>query len=84
MTFGSSPTFAVSNVWIPCSYLHKEPVSKLEYAADRNTYAYLMCLIPSSSPRTHGCHNGLPYCIVPRMIFDTFRPDDPRRTVVHS
>lgn len=30
---------------------------------------------------THFCQSLSPYCIVPRMIFDTFNPELPRRTV---
>jgi hypothetical protein len=39
-----------------------------------------MCLIPSSSPSTHGCHSGEPYDMHPKMIRETFRPDLPKRT----
>ena len=45
------------------------------------TYAYLICLIASSSPRTHSAQLGSPYDIAPRMIFETLRPEFPRRTV---
>src|SRR3984957_7901477 len=44
------------------------------------TYATLMCLMASSSPKTHSCHLGSPYCIVPKIILETFRPDWPNRT----
>jgi hypothetical protein len=48
---------------------------------DGSTHATLMCLIASSSPRTHSCHLGSPYCMVPKMILETLSPDCPRRTV---
>ena len=44
------------------------------------TYAALICSIPSFSPKTHGCHSGEPYCIVPRMILETLSPELPSRT----
>jgi hypothetical protein len=36
-----------------------------------------MCSTASSSPRTQSCHPLLPYCMVPSMILDTFRPEFP-------
>lgn len=45
-----------------------------------HTYANLMCLIASSSSRTHPCHSGLPYVMHPRTIFEIFSPELPRRT----
>lgn len=44
------------------------------------TYAYLICLMASSSSRTQSCQVLRPYCIVPKMILETFSPDFPRRT----
>lgn len=47
------------------------------------TYANLMCLMPSSSPRSQSCQPGSPYDMQPKMIFDTFKPELPRRTRDH-
>ena len=44
------------------------------------TYAALMCLIDSSSGKTHFIQSGEPYDIHPRMIWETFNPELPRRT----
>ena len=46
------------------------------------TYAYLMCLIPSSSGSTQFCQSGEPYDMHPKMIFETFSPEFPRRTMM--
>ena len=40
-----------------------------------------MCLIASSSGSTQSCQPFEPYDIQPRMIFETLRPEFPRRTV---
>ena len=47
----------------------------------RTTYANLMCLIASSSGRDQLWNSGEPYDMHPRMIFETFRPELPRRTI---
>ena len=57
--------------WISVSYFRK-----------LNTYAALMCFSPSSSPRTHGSHSGDPYDMHPSIIFDTLKPEFPRRTMM--
>lgn len=48
--------------------------------AEVKAYAYLICFIPSSSSSNQGIQSVLPYDIAPRMILETFRPDDPRLT----
>ena len=45
-----------------------------------STDAYLMCLIASSSGSTQFIQSLDPYDMHPRMIFDTFSPELPRRT----
>jgi len=44
------------------------------------THAALMCLIDSASSRTHSRQPGVPYDIQPRINFETFKPELPRRT----
>ena len=76
-------TLAVSKLWMPFSYLAQIAQHVQHSLAERQeatTYAYLMCLIASSSGKTQLCHSGEPYDMHPRMIFDTFSPEFPRRT----
>ena len=85
-------TGAVSNVWMPQSYLQRDPTRinawtccVANFGRERiveRTYAYLMCLKAScSSEMSHGCHSVEPKVMHPRMIRDTFKPEFPRRTI---
>lgn len=75
-------TLAVSKVWMPASYLQINRVSGhiAKELWEKFPDAILICLIASSSSSTHSCQPLSPYCIAPKIIFETLRPEFPSRT----
>ena len=68
--------------WFPHHNLLKKNMGIVTNCDKQDSYTYdaLICLIDSSSGKTHFCHSGEPYDIHPRMIGETFNPELPRRT----
>ena len=82
--YDKTRTLAVSKDWMPASYLIDVDEIPDAYMHMISTHATLMCLIASSSPKTQSCHSVDPYCIVPRIILETLRPEFPRRTAKYT
>ena len=70
---------AVSKVLMPASYLCHHCLDKLDKRLWQ-AYAALICLIESTSGKTHACHSGDPYDMQPKIILETLSPELPSRT----